>query len=399
MAFSFIPRKLQKVRIDLSDQHKKTNSVSKAVDNKELRDLIMSLTSMDLKRIHIRAHALSDRELALIAAYIPHNYYVVDMENLFRVMELRSDESLWGILYDSWQDSYQNTECNKFFFHSLKNNDNLISFLRMNHMGSGFFGSVLKERSIPERYLKEVTQPAVMQKMTFAERMAWFGIHEDARLFKDCRNLFYIYCRGQDYLQVNEADLLKIVENYKKNDNTMLKGFLQNFLSKLELRELQDYQIIAGYFMKLTGENTGGDKRFMDFFIDFPQEIIQKYTDWLNRCKLLKIFGQDERSSFWKQYRFVNVLRYNKSNAIVMEFKDHFAVEFLGQSTGPAYIFSRNFFKKNLQARMIQYDNARMRRELYNTNVADRYRKEHRGGWEGDLHSYIMNHNITEWLG
>ena len=103
MAFSFIPRKLQQAEKDIAELHRRKSSIPRISDNKELKELVISLVQLKYGQAGIRVYALTDRELYLIAKYIPHNYYKVDMTNLFSVFELRPSEQLWAALYEQGQ--------------------------------------------------------------------------------------------------------------------------------------------------------------------------------------------------------------------------------------------------------------------------------------------------------
>ena len=47
----------------------------------ELKELIISLVSLDTSELAIEAYMLSDREMYQIAGYLPYNYFNVNMRN------------------------------------------------------------------------------------------------------------------------------------------------------------------------------------------------------------------------------------------------------------------------------------------------------------------------------
>ena len=399
MAFSFIPRKLQQAEKDIAELHRRKSSIPRISDNKELKELVMSLVQLKYGQTGIRVFALTDRELYLIAKYIPHNYYKVDMTNLFSVFELRPSEQLWAALYEQWQESYQNSECNEFICNSLESNAELESFIRKMHMTPHTFGIVLKGEDIPSAFLKEVMECALGESRCIADRLEYFGVRKRTLLYKKCRSGFFLCCGKKEYLSIQEFDLLEAVRRYKEEHFVWLKDFLINFLSKLSLRELQKFQSLAEYLQMAIGEGPADKDRYKRFVDGLPQEIEQKYADWINQSKVWAYFGEDERSIFWKQYRFVSVRKIKKSNVVVMEFRNHYALEFLGKGMGPMYIFTRDYFEKDIQKKLTWIDNMQMRKELlHSADSADQYRKEHRGNWQTDVHKYLREHHMTDYL-
>ena len=399
MDFSFIPKRLQQSREEITLQHKKTKKRPKLVKDEQFRKFIQTLASLKNRQVKARAFSLSDTETDSIAAYIPHNYYDVNMKNLFLIFEYRSTERVCSILFDQWQESYQNKECNKFIYQSLDDDKSLQVCVQQRHMSIDLFKSILQDEDVPGRFLQEIIHRPYLKGQKLSEKMAFLGIQEGTLLRSECEFQFYVFCEKDDYLIVSKLELLEIVKKYTKRNYGMLKKFLKNFLSKLELKDLQEFQALAEYLQTITGDNAIHKKQFDGFFQGFSPVLIQKYIDWTNLFKIQRFFGWDERSRFWKQYRFVTVQKYRPSNSIIMEFKNYYAVEFLGRGMGPLYIFPKGYFESKLKYRLNRYDNNQMRQELlHNTNDSERYRKEHRGYWQSDVHNHLIYHRITERL-
>lgn len=399
MDFSFIPKRLQQSREEISLQHKKTKSTPKLVKDDQFRRLIQTLVSLKNRQVKTRAFSLSDTEIDAVASYIPHNYYDVNMKNLFQIFEYRSTERSCCILFDQWQESYKNKECNRFIYSALDDDKYLQAYVQQRHMSIDLFKSILQDDDIPGRLLQEIMHRPYLKGQKLTEKMDFLGIQDGTLLCAECEFQYYVFCEKDDYLIVSKLELLEIVKKYTKRNYGMLKKFLNNFLSKLELKDLQNYQALAEYLQTITGDNATHKKQFNGFFQSFSPVLIQKYIDWTNLFKIERFFGWDERSRFWKQYRFVTVQKYRPSNSIIMEFKNYYAVEFLGRGMGPLYIFPKGYFESKLKYRLNRYDNNQMRQELlHNTNDSERYRKEHRGYWQSDVHNHLIYHRITERL-
>lgn len=397
MAFSYVPKRLKMAREDIALVHKYINESPKITKNEELRQLIVSLVSLDAIKVKVTAQVLSNKELDMVAGYIPHNYFNVDMKNLFTIFSARTTDRLCGILFNQWQDSYNNEKCNVFLREIIKWDEHLIVLAQKNHMNEEMFDSVLQDKDIAFRFGKELQKRKYVTARTLAERLTYFGIRDDSQLCRDCEFLFYTYCDKVDYLNIPKLDLLDLVKRYNRRGTSTLKAFLQNFLGKLELKELIGFRQLAVFLQGIIGDNANAKDKFEKFFIGFDPVLLRKYINWINLYKVEEFFGNDERSQLWKQYRFESVRRFNYSNAVIMEFEKYYAVEFLGQAMGPIYIYEKGYFERNLAQRFKNNNNLEMRSILLHSSSWF-YRKEHRGYWQGDVHRTLINNKITERL-
>ena len=393
MSFSYFPKKLKRAKEEIVLLHKNASEPIKISDNEDVRNLIMSLVKLEKYQIRSRAFALSDKEVEVVAGYIPHNYYNVNMKNLFEIFVRRTSQYLCQILYNQWQESYQNEACNAFMRDILKFDENLISLILKNNMDEKLFDSILSEKSIAARFCVELKKHSFPRGKQFEEKIIFFGIREDSKLFYDCKFLFYLYCDKEDYLSIGKSELLNLTKQYNRHGQA-IKRFLSNFLEKLSLRELVGFRDLANYLKTIVGDNVSAKEKFNAFFNGFPSLLVQKYIDWINLFKVEEYFGFDERSRFWKQYHFKSVRKYNYSNSVVMEFDKYYAVEFLGQGMGPLYIYTKDYFERFIVNHFRNNDNSRMRHLLLHDKRWF-YRKEHRGNWENDVQSKLIRDRIT----
>lgn len=394
MSFSYFPKKLKSAKEEIVLLHKNANEPIKISDNEDIRKLVMSLVKLEKYQIRSRAFALSNKEVEIVAGYIPHNYYKVNMKNLFEIFILRTSQFLCQVLYNQWQESYQNEACNAFIRDILKYDENFISLILKNNMDEKLFDSILSDKDIPARFCVELKNHYFPRGKKLEEKIIYFGIREDSKLFYDCKSLFYLYCEREDYLSIAKSELQNLVKQYYRRGQIILKKFLSNFLEKLSLRELIGFKDLADYFKTIVGDNVSAKEKFDAFFKDFPSSLVQKYIDWINLFKVEEYFGLDERSQFWKQYHFKSVRKYNYSNSVVMEFDKYYAVEFLGQRMGPLYIYSKDYFEHHIINRFKNNDNTHMRHFLLHDERWF-YRKEHRGNWKNDVQSKLIRDRIT----
>jgi len=397
--FTYIPKRLIQANSEIKIQHPLESSVPPQVQpSNELMALITRLANLELYQVKMNAMALTKEELHSVVAYLPFNYYNVEMHNLFLVFQFRSNKKLCEILYDQWQDSYENADCNKYILSELLVKDEqFIMLIRGNNITEETYASYLRDGNIATKYGLALRNYSFSSGMNLKDKLAYFGVRSDSRLYRDCEFLFYTFCEREDYLLADKQALLVLLNKYTENQ---LKQFLKNFLSKLSVKELEQFPAIASFLIKQTGEPQ--TQQFTSFFVDFSYELIRKYTDWINVYKVNQYFGYDERSMFWKKYRFVDVKKYNYSDSVVMEFDRFVAVEFLGQAMGPIYIYNKDYFNSHVRQWFVNrsYDNNEMRHRLlhYTDYNGHGYRKEHRGYWQGDVHSILIYNHITEVL-
>ena len=74
MEFFFRPERLQTVQKEIAELHKSKKEMLetwKLSVDEELKELIISLVSLDTSELAIEAYMLSDREMYQIAGYLP----------------------------------------------------------------------------------------------------------------------------------------------------------------------------------------------------------------------------------------------------------------------------------------------------------------------------------------
>lgn len=397
MDFSFVPNRLVNVKDKIVKEHPlEAEELLDIKPNDKLFELVNRIASLEIKKVKMNAMSLSANDIAAIAAYLPHNYYSVKMRNLFLVFKYRTDYRLCEILYDQWQNTYTNKECNEFILDVLlKEKEDFIILLRNNHIDENHFRMFLEKGDIPTRYGYELRKVNFRKGLSLKDKLGYFGVKNSSKLYHDCEYLFYTFCDREDYLIANKLSMVDVVEKYSIRE---LKLFLFNFLSKLSLAELEDFSTLAAKLQVRIGDDQSS--KFKSFFDGANPAIIRKYIDWINIYKVNKYFGNDERSIFWKRYRFVHVEKYSYSDSVVMEFDSYVAIEFLGQAMGPIYIYTKDYFNTYVRKWFTRkiYGNSEMRSVLLHQTDYQNYgyRKEHRGYWQSEVHGVLIGNNITE---
>ncbi len=399
MDFSFIPRRLIQTKEDIAIQHPLEKEVALATPNEDLFKLITRLASLEKYQVKKNALALSNKDIQRVTSYLPVNHYRVDMTNLFDIFMYRSTEELCELLFDRWQDSFGNKDCNEFLKKLLKYDEKFIMLMRKNNLQEETFVKMLDSKNIP-LFFGTMLKSTLGIRSTLAEKVKYWGIRDDSRLFKMIQFLFYTFCTRDDYLLVPQPTLLAVVRQYGTTDVKILKQFLVNFLHELKLSELEKHSDLAKYLETQTGKNRTG--KFDRFFLGVDEKLVEKYINWLNIQIINEVFGYDERSMFWKQYKFLHIDKYKNSNSVVMEMKNYYATEFLGKAMGPIYFYDKKVFDERVRQWFVHYNNADLRSWLYNHQelCADREVHKKPNGdeyyWRRVVHNILIGNNMTE---
>lgn len=395
----FIPEKLNTAKDEIIKLH--TNSSAEAADlsEQDLKNLIHKLVSLEPVPLKKQALILKKSEANAVARYIPSNFYSVDETNLFEVFRMRSNPITCNLLYRSWQNSYDNKKCNLFLLDALKNCSDIISFFEGKHLNEANFSKILLSKCVYEEFGTLCYNTNFPTWIPFEERLQYFGISAETVLCRNCTFYLYTFCDKEEYLLAGEEKILNIIRQYPTNK---LQAFLNNFLLLFSLAELARFTAIARYLSEITGETE--DHKWKTFFAGFPKTVIAKYRYWINILKINDYFGTDERSLFWKNYQFENVLKYSRSNSIIMEFEHHYVVEFLGQRSGPMYVYEKEngIFDRQIREWFLIYNNAEIRKKLWDhVNLANE-RMPHlpndhssQPGWHNKFRSYLYTHKIA----
>lgn len=402
--FKFIPKKLIAVREEISRQHAnigENKDIKMDLDGVRFIKRLSELSEEDARK---EALILTKREMDYIACYIPANSYNVKLDNLFLIFRRRTSERLCEILFRSWQNSFECKECNEFLILLLEKDENFRKLIQTHYLSLEIYKEILEDDYVSIAFGREVKRISYTQKMDFGTGLEFLGILNTSQLYRECKFLFYIFCDCEDYLCAGDSVILGVIRKYGK---IMHLKFLENFLEKLSLNELKKFTLLAKYFSETIGDTR---KTVEEYFHGSRFVLIRKYLDWINTYIINKLFGKDERSAFWEEYRFESVVRYDYSDSVIMEFKNFVGIEFLGKAMGPFYIYKKSYFEKELKDsfQFKMYDNSDLRSYLYkrkdynnNSVVFGRYnaiRHVHtpNPGWSSIFEQIIRRNCVTE---
>ena len=387
----FIPEKLIEARHAIVKVHSTPDAAGYSDISEETLELMQRINDTQPSMLRATALALSDKEVMKLAGSVPYCNYDLNGTNLAAVLKQRLDENTSRILFENWQEEFNNPGCNDLLKDLAAYDGNFIRFLSSVHIDGDVFIKVLDSVNIPLSFDEELVGCRFRDGEDFNNRLKFHGIVENSFLDIECKRALLAFCSRADYLECSQKNILYIIEGY---DDYMLKRFLINFMDKMSLSELQIYPEVAEYLRSLLGQRKS--ETFISFFEGADKEYVQKYIDWINIYKINTYFGEDERSRFWKQYRYVNVIKYPVSNIVILEFDHFLAVEFLGGKKGTIYICEKEAFRQTFYNELdrMTNDDLRIFFKVHKDQCIES--RNHIGRWQTHIDNVIARRQITD---
>ena len=387
----FTPERLIESRKKIEALHVPEEAYDFASPGKDLELLVRRLLDTQDEMLIAVGMSLSDRETLMLAGYLPHNFYEVPEKKLFCALKKRMDGAACEVLFREWQEEFGNLPCNQFLRELAEQSPGFQSVLTRHHIKPALFIQILISRNIPLAFDQLLIGAVFANGAEFENKLQYYGVAPQSYLDVECKRALLTFCEKEDYFSCSEENLLDIIKTY---DEYMLKKFVFNFLDKLSLSELEYYPALAAHMRKVTGHRNS--RNFQQFFEGADEAQIQHFIDWINIFKLNTYFEGDERSQFWKQFRYLNVVRYPVSNVVVMEFDDCVAVEFLGDKKGTIYICDKDFFMQNFYNQLDRMDNEELRGFFKARKDLCIDARSHMGRWQSHISGILVKRGIAE---
>ena len=394
MQLKFIPHRLINAKNEIVKLHKKVNNEKIMYTEKE-SEVIKKVVGWDKEQIAIKYLTLTREEQIIIASYLPYNFDHVDMGNLFEVTIRVMDSLIAETLFRQWQYFYKNEECNRFMAELLEKNFVFREIFKVHNYEINHVLNVLKSESVLRQFGKMLYREDHVGEQC-QEKLEYHKIGINTMLYGDCIRYVYTFCNRDAYLSNNDG-LIGKISSY---DNKNKKEFLINFLEELSLADLFNFRSLADFCVSaITGPVDS--QKYLQFFDNYSNVIERKYRNWTNTCIIENFFGKDERSKFWKKYRFVSVQRNHRHDMLIMECENHYITEFLGESMGAMYVYEKEFYQKKVtQWQRNFYNTSELKSHMYHNSHMAKKRLEHRPkhSWTWVFKSYILSEKITDTL-
>jgi len=392
--YKFNLTQLKSVLEEVKKLHTHEYHGEKVISDKDpaLEKLIKRIVSLKQSELRREAILLEEREQLMVTQYIPHNYFDVDMENVYSIFKYFISDMLSEVLFKEWLDSYDVAECNKFISDLCLEEETFSDCCRKLGLNQQLYIRFLQADDVPSevcKYLKEVND----NSKTFAEKLNDIGIEENTALFNICEFAYYMFCSKYDYLCINVFDLKAVVIRYV-NSKKNLKQFIENFMTCLSLDELDKYHQLVPAILPTTGKIDSN--QFRTFCAGYDVEVIRKLRKWIQNARIITLLGT-ERGYFWSKYDFISVIDKYVENAemIVMEAEKYVVIEFINE--GFAYFFEKEQFMKEEIKKIHTWDSEQdVKHYLNHLSKHEDKLKHYRP--KGDSHGMAWQHTFEGFI-
>lgn len=401
MSMIVYPNKLHSALEMVMEEHPINGERYRIVTNDQLlKELVNMVVSWDYEIVEKKCTVLKEEDITELARYINSNRFKVELKNIFKTIACRGSIDDFADILEDFENSYDNSELQKFIFTCLNDGYNEDQSVVYNKTNS-FIEYVAVQQIDSEEIYKILSSSDVLITASllasagafekFRQNLVKIGVIDTTHLYSDCLSRFFLVCGEQAYTDTSVTVLVNVFEGYSYKDKL---AFVINLLDKVSIKNLlgmkELYQKIDRCFC-----NANNKERFESELK--KAGVFEKFNKWSSLVTLEVSLGDPRRYAFWKQYVLGGKL-YNKADILYIDFGEIVITEFKGKAAGPSYFYTSERFKKSIAYAVTHYSKNEVQRYLYDKHVSglegEIYRGEHRGDWEYDFAYYLRTNGI-----
>jgi hypothetical protein len=390
----FIPRQLTLAAQRIREAHKETAEISLYEVDEEFIKQLKYWAGLPEDSIQDEAIVIPMRRILQLANYVSTNTYKLPLKNLNRILYIRANEEVFRYLFQVWQNVYFNVEFNQLLVDILTNKKGIEQATwQGTYLTGEIFIAWIRSTDVVNAVGRTITSVTFKSTDKIEKRLQEMGLHCDSPLARNCIAMFYTYCRREEYLLADDAELLSAIKHYDLNG---IHAFLHNILKTLRVQDFQKY-IECGALLRNNYTGVPQSKMFIKFFAGYPQELVVQYQHWLDYVIIWESFGKDdERLQFWSMYvpYSKGAALQRRSMAFVMQFAFYCIIEFPMESMGPIYIYRRDVFENKIDFWVGYYSNAVLKSKLYEHRAECAKRITHQGDWKSRTSLYLTANSV-----
>lgn len=398
---SYVPKRLIAIKEKIIVDHpiEISNPILHQEDNDAVFELIEKLIKMDEKELEREALLIPSEIITQLACIVPKLTIQLDgLKKLFKVIAYNSNERAYMNMLYHWQNFYKN----ELMYYCLKieNNELFLKVLDEKYCGQKQFKLLLNNnaKTIPVNIGRMLYRDNNLFTMNLDDRIEAYGLNSGSRLGLEIRRILFTFCDKNEYLKYSQSDILKEITKFSKFEYL---NFVKNFLEKLTLYELEEFEEIIRFI--LGNSSVISKEELMEKLNDF---LKNKLNHWTNSYNLQKAFSKEDiRYNFWKKYDLKNIIFFKRSGSIAIEFEDYFVVEFLGKGRGPFYVYEKDAFMNYVFYLIKNESHKKITNTLYhkfeNQTIPTVTRMKHftaKDGypiWIDGAHKFLISNNIA----
>jgi hypothetical protein len=365
--FHFKPVELNRIKQEIVQGHRKAGLYTgKDNYNEEFYHLLMNIVSMKENKLKSFAQKISRDNLNMLASYMPYNDYNVNMDNIMTILDVRFRKEYLDASYRAYQETLGNSDYNQWMYSKLS--DNLEYSVR-----ERVKGKTLRTIFRNDDAITYLVSQARNENYVFEDLRKIYAIRKSSKMAVELIQQLLIDATREQYLSMTSEELIQQTASFTNEDMGRL---LDNYLEKLDLNVF--HEIFLNNIHKIY-EAPKHSKSSMWHYVDDNQKM--KFIKWLSLKQISEIFGNDERTVFWKKY--LNNVKASYMNAdmkrLALDFGQFVIIEF--QKVGNAtYIYAeRDYYK--------EFNNYFHRKDKHSTDMLKDQnlsvsRLTHNGNWQ-----------------
>lgn len=355
-----------------SDDGRLEDTLAKA----DLEKLIHKIVSCPAEELRGFAFSLTKRELLCVAGYLRSNYLHVPLKQVFLVLEYADNAEIFKKLFAVWQERYtqpfQHDEIDRCV-------DHYAPHIFKSSVSSEELKHWMTDRDADQDVARFINiNMKADGKEDFERKMHEISISSKSLLGINVRLNFYASCKRTDYLLLGDMELSGLLH---KTEIQNARSIIVNFLEKMQEEDYEKFYHVADAAKSFFGEPYSA--KCHGLMKAFSPEIEGAYNAFINQFWLIKLFGNDRRSRFWKKYISKFKAEFNsRHNLLIMDFGNMYATEFM--EVGVIYFFPKDYFDKRVRMELYSSSTQELKHDMrhFFNHI---FMKEHRGNWEYDV--------------
>lgn len=349
-----------------------------------LETMLDEISNLSLSSLTDYALMLKEYDLNYLAWHLPKEENIILNTKILKIISSKLSKNTFDIYFSSWQKHYtllsNNLGTKNLYILSDKN-----SFLPEEIYSPDLRNQMLLN-PVDETLSRYVADKSDKTNENYADVLSvYFLINPSSVLGINILKKIYLVCSEKHLLKTHDLELCNVANAYVMDDK--MKFFL-NFVIKVNPTHYRNYLRLAD----LARTFFSNGKYRID---SFDTSLRIRFQMWFSLLDLDRIFGEDERGTFWKaraiENNAIRVEKKTRFNMVVMYFDRFVATEFLNKADGPIYIVLNEEYNTVID-NIIRRASSKsdLKANLYHRYQNSNNRIEHRSGWRNSVQSMIQ---------
>ncbi len=337
--FHFVPMKLISIAEKL-EKHKSNNKTETVHSTREIVEFCKKINEMQTKDALKYQSSYSSSFIKRCLQYAYENPNLIISENIHAILQKRYRRSWWDLYYFALLQTYDDPVFRQY--NNKKEEGDfqqyavLINLLHKNL------------DDLPARLVKDIDPRKEITLDRFAEK---YAIEKEMRLYIELKKQLLLTGNRYQLEQFGLEEIFMMIRTEKMKTSALVTNNLFNHYKMSELG--------TEYLLDIADSHKyPKDNRATDFWRYIDEKNQDRFAAFLNKERIQRIFGYDERSHFWGQYaHYMDLVEESTENQLlVMHVGQYVIIEFTKVGNA-AYIYSKDYYRQHYM-KLIQRNRA-----------------------------------------